>query len=99
MRSDPDWQVAQILADPQEAFVLWVIHRGLCRTQSDFARLYGSPWLFKRIIRSLRSRGFIEKRGGRLVLTTSGLTVMDCLGEEVQRVATAEIAASLMGED
>src|SRR5271166_3508684 len=83
--NSPEWLAAEVLADPDDAFVLWLIHHGVCNTIFDCYRHYGLSFPFWRTTNSLISKGLIiRKNDGRLYLSSIGIDAMTQLGDHEQ---------------
>ena len=70
--TDPEWLAAELLTDPRETFVLWLIRRGLCTDLDSFRRHYGPDFPAESEVEALISRGFLAREGGAFRLTELG---------------------------
>lgn len=57
--SDVSWRVAEAVVDPRRAFALELLESGLCRSPDDFARLFGRPEVFRRVLADLQADGLV----------------------------------------
>ena len=82
--SKRDWQMAELLADRNRLFSLWLVSRGTCTTRSDFPANYTGVD-FDPLVSDLVENGFLsETASGRLRVTTTGRLVLDQFGDEAK---------------
>ena len=89
-----EWLAAEVLADPEEAFVLWIIYSKTCENTYQFYRHYGLGLPFWRIIKSLISKGLVRKENGRLHLNPIGVQAMTQLGAPPPVFSTQTMAST-----
>ena len=80
------WRIAEAIVDKRRAFTLSLLERGLCTTVNDFARMYGHPEVFLRVVHDLQADGLISYSplsiaGGLLKTTTEGKEAIRILKE------------------
>lgn len=101
--SNITWRVAEAVVDPRRAFALELLEKGLCRSPDDFARLFGRPEVFRRVLADLEADGLVasDRRlslaGGRLWPTPQGteaLRMVAELGAADDETGTAGTASS-----
>lgn len=86
VRSLNDWRAAEVLADPEQLFVLWCVYQGTCSTPVEFAYHYGREFAAVTIAAELVDFGMLKVTGDRLVVTHRGLEVIRELEEARLRI-------------
>jgi hypothetical protein len=78
-----DWQIAEVLVEPQELFVLWCVYEGLCKTLDDFRHHYGSEFPAAAIAEKLAYYKMLNWNETTLVLLDRAYDALGEMGEHV----------------